>query len=130
MGQLGRKMLNDLKLRGYSLSTRANCLRSGIKLSEHFGCSPGDLVLSQVRQFLLHLVEEKKVGPSGHKMYVAGLKFLYGVTLERPEVAAGLVYPKVPYKLPEVLSGPQAEPSPHFFEPSSAIGSPIRARSC
>jgi len=109
MGQLGRKMLNDLKLRGYSLSTRDNYLRSGIKLSEHFGCSPGDLVLSQVRQFLLHLVEEKKVGPSGHKMYVAGLKFLYGVTLERPEVAAGLVYPKVPYKLPEVLSGPQVQ---------------------
>src|SRR3954452_17061011 len=90
MGQLGRKMLNDLKLRGYSLSTRENYLRSGIKLSQHYQCSPGDLNLSQVRQFLLHLVEEKKVGPSGHKMYVAGLKFLYGVTLERPEVAAGL----------------------------------------
>ena len=42
-------------------------------------------------------------------MYVAGLKFLYGVTLERPEIAARLVYPKVPYTLPDVLSGSQVQ---------------------
>jgi integrase/recombinase XerD len=109
MGQLRQKMDKDLKLRGYSLGTRGSYLRSGIKLAQHFDRSPKDLDLPDLEQFLLHLIEEKKVGPAGHKMYVAGLKFLYGVTLERPEVAAHLVYPKVPYTLPDVLSGEQVQ---------------------
>lgn len=109
MGQLRHKMYVDLKLRGYSIGTRTNYLRSGIKLSQYFDRCPTDLGLPEVQQFLLHLIEEKKLGPAGHKMYVAGLKFLYGVTLERPEVAAGLVFPKVPYTLPDVLSSEQVQ---------------------
>lgn len=109
MGQLRQKMDKDLKLHGYCLGTRTNYLRSGIKLAQHFDLSPKDLDLPQVQQFLLHLIEEQGIGPAGHKMYVAGLKFLYGVTLERPEVAARLVFPKVPYTLPEVLSGQQVQ---------------------
>lgn len=109
MGKLRQKMENDLRLGGYSLSTRDNYLRSGQKLADHFNCSPQRLDLSQVQQFLLHLIDEKKVGPAGHKMYVAGLKFLYGVTLGQPEIAARLVYPKVPYTLPDVLSGSQVQ---------------------
>lgn len=109
MGKLRQKMENDLKLGGYSLSTRDNYLRSGQKLADYFNCSPKKLDLSHVQQFLLHLIEEKKLGPAGHKMYVAGLKFLYGVTLELPQIAARLVYPRVPYTLPEVLSGSQVQ---------------------
>ena len=109
MGQLRHKMYVDLKLRGYSIGTTTNYLRSGIKLSQYFDRSPTDLGLPEVQQFLLHLIEEKKLGPAGHKMYVAGLKFLYGVTLERPEVAAGLVFPRVPYTLPDVLCGEQVQ---------------------
>lgn len=109
MGQLRHKMYVELKLRGYSLGTRRNYLRSGIKLAQYFERSPSDLGLPQIQQFLLHLIDDKQVGPAGHKMYVAGLKFLYGVTLERPEVAARLVFPKVPYTLPDVLSGQQVE---------------------
>ena len=109
MGQLRHQMYVDLKLHGYSVSTRVNYLRSGIELSRHFDRSPKDLDLPDIQQFLLHLIQEKQVGPANHKMYVAGLKFLYGVTLERPEVAARLVFPKVPYKLPDVLSGEQVQ---------------------
>ena len=109
MGKLRQQMDKDLKLRGYSLGTRDSYLRSGSKLAQHFARSPKDLDLPDLEQFLLHLIEEKKIGPAGHKMYVAGLKFLYGVTLERPEVAARLVYPKVPYTLPDVLSGAQVQ---------------------
>jgi hypothetical protein len=44
----------------------------------------------EVRQFLMYLVETKKAGPATRKMYVAGIKFLYEVTLRRPEVVAGM----------------------------------------
>jgi site-specific recombinase XerD len=43
------------------------------------------------------------------KMHVAGLKFLYGVTLDRPEVADKLPWPKVPHKKPDILSGTEVE---------------------
>jgi integrase/recombinase XerD len=43
------------------------------------------------------------------KMHVAGLKFLYEVTLDRPEVASKLPWPKVPHKKPDILSGTEVE---------------------
>ncbi len=104
IGQVRDTMLSDLKLKRYSLSTIDKYLRVGSKLAEYFRRCPSQLEWPQVQQFLLHLIDDKKLGPVGHRMYVAGLKFLYGVTLERPEIASRLVFPKVPYTLPEVLS--------------------------
>ncbi len=46
----------------------------------------------------------RHVKPATHKGDVAAFKFLYGVTLQRPEVAERLRFPKVPYALPDVLS--------------------------
>ena len=39
------------------------------------------------------------------KMNVAGVKFLYGVTLDRAKVAERIPWPKVPHKQPDILSG-------------------------
>jgi integrase/recombinase XerD len=59
----------------------------------------------EVREFLMHLVETKKVGAATRKMHVAGIKFLYEVTLRRPEVVAAIPWPKVTHGVPEILSG-------------------------
>jgi site-specific recombinase XerD len=37
-------------------------------------------------------------------MHVAGIRFLYEVTLRRPQLVAGLHFPKVPHRLPDILS--------------------------
>jgi len=58
----------------------------------------------ELRAFLLYVLQEKRVAPSTLGTYVASLKFLYSVTLGRPEVAALLPYPKVPHTLPDILS--------------------------
>jgi site-specific recombinase XerD len=42
-------------------------------------------------------------------MYVAALRFLFAVTLKRPEVVATVPWPKVPRKLPDILSGEEVE---------------------
>jgi site-specific recombinase XerD len=59
----------------------------------------------EVRQFLMHLVETKKASPARRKMYVAALKFLYDVTLRRPEAVAAIPWPRVAHGVPEILSG-------------------------
>jgi len=63
---------------------------------------------AEVRAFLLHLLKSGK-GPSVVKMHVAAVKFLYGVTLQRPEEVVRLPWPKVARPLPDVLSGSEVE---------------------
>jgi site-specific recombinase XerD len=59
---------------------------------------------AEVRAFLLHLLGAGK-SPSVLKMQVAALKFLYSVTLGRPEEVVGIPWPKVQRRLPDILSG-------------------------
>jgi site-specific recombinase XerD len=59
----------------------------------------------EVRQFLMHLVETKKASAASRKMHVAGIKFLYEVTLRKPEVVVSIPWPKVAHGVPEILSG-------------------------
>jgi site-specific recombinase XerD len=58
----------------------------------------------EIRDFLLHLVRDRKASPATLSMYVNALKFMYNVTLKRPEAVQGLAYPKRPRTLPVILS--------------------------
>ena len=58
----------------------------------------------EVRDFLLHLVRDRKASPATQDMYVNALKFLYTVTLKRPEVVKDISHPKRPHTLPVILS--------------------------
>jgi len=71
--------------------------------------SPTEMGEPQLRDYLLHLVNEKKVSPATHHMYVASLKFLYKTTLDRPEEVAKIPWPKVPRTLPDILSGEEVD---------------------
>ena len=70
----------------------------------HFGRSPEELGPEEVRRFLLHVVHERGVRATTVRMYVAALKFLFAVTLKRPEVVAAIPWPKVARTLPDILS--------------------------
>jgi integrase/recombinase XerD len=65
--------------------------------------------VEEVRRFLLHLSEERKLSASSQHQHVAALKFLYAVTLDRPEVAVAIPWPKVTQTLPPILSGTEVE---------------------
>ncbi|MSP60196.1 MAG: integrase [Myxococcales bacterium] len=109
MGQLRDKMKADLKLRRYRAGTIESYVSCARKYVVYHRRPPEQMGEEELRRFLLHLVEERHIGPAGHKMYVAALKFLYGVTLDRPEVAVRLPWPKVPVKLPDILDGSEVE---------------------
>ena len=55
-----------------------------------------------IRKYVLVLAEERS--PSTVKMHVAAIRFLYAVTLRTPERVVGLHFPKVPHRLPDILS--------------------------
>lgn len=105
MGKLRDQMIEDLQLRDYARGTckaYVDCARAFVAYHRKPPQQMGEL---EIRQFLMHLVETKKASPASRKMHVAGIKFLYEVTLRRPEVVASIPWPKVPHGVPEILSG-------------------------
>jgi site-specific recombinase XerD len=109
MGQLQDKMIEDLQLRRMAPGTCKQYVDCARRFVAYHGVPPTQLGERDVRRFLLYLVLEKKVSASTHKMHVAGIKFLYTVTLDRPEVIAGIPWPKVRQKLPDILSGSEVD---------------------
>jgi integrase/recombinase XerD len=109
MGQLRDKMKDDLRLRGYSLKTCKEYVRCATKYVAFHRRPPSEMGESEVRAFLLHLSGKQGCSAANHKMHVAAIRFLYGVTLERPELAARIPWPRVPITLPVVLDGTEVE---------------------
>ena len=109
MGKLCDQMSADLELRGYRPKTCGEYLRCARKFAAHYMRSPCEMGREEIRNFLLHQLRVKKVGPATHKMYVASIKFLYTHTLKRPEEVADLPWPKMPRPMPDILSGTEVE---------------------
>ena len=98
-------MLEELQRRNYSTDTTRGYIHAIKQFAEYFGKSPETLGAEEIRQFQLHLLKEKKLAPGTVEGRMSALRFLYKKTLKRRDIAYDdLVFPKVPRKLPVVLS--------------------------
>jgi site-specific recombinase XerD len=70
--------------------------------------SPAAMGEEEIRQYLLHMVEEKKISRETYRQIRAALIFLYTVTLKRPTEVDHLPVRRNKVKLPVVLSGTEA----------------------
>lgn len=104
MRRLRDKMREDLLLLGMSANTTVMYVRCARKFAEHFDRSPCAMGAAEIRSFLLHLIEERKLHPRSVNVYASALKFLYSVTLDRPEEIARMPRMRVPMYVPVVLS--------------------------
>ena len=104
MTPLRQRMLHELQRRNYSPSTIRGYLGAVQQFAEHFHRSPEDLGPEHLRHYQRYL-QEKKLAPSTVEMRISALRFLYKRTLKRRDLAFDdLIFPKVPHKLPTVLS--------------------------
>ena len=117
MGQLRDRMVEDLDLRSYSEGTKETYLGCVRFYAAHYMRPPEELGRDDVRRFLLHMRMVRKVAPTTLRTYVAALKFLYAHTLERPEVVAGIPWPRVKKTLPVVLSPDEVQEVLAAIEP-------------
>jgi integrase/recombinase XerD len=108
VGELYQKMARDLKLKNLAGTTQSEYLRCCFHFARYHMRSPAEMGEGAIKEYLAHL-QLKGAGPETLKMNVAGLKFLYGVTLDRPKVAARLPWPKVPKRKPDILSAAELE---------------------
>ncbi len=109
MGKLQDRMKADLRLRNLRPSTQGCYLGCVRKFVKYHMRSPDKMDTKEVRDFLVHLRDERELQPITIKGYVAALKFFYTATLDRPEVVRPWLSPRVPKKLPVVLSGTEVE---------------------
>ena len=110
MGKLHDQMRDDLLLKAYSPHTLKAYFSSVRHFVKYYMRSPQDMGEKEVRDFLLHLIRDRKASPATQDMYVNALKFLYTVTLKRPEVVKDISHPKRPQTLPVILSPEEVPP--------------------
>jgi integrase/recombinase XerD len=104
MTPLRQRMLQDMQLRNFSAGTQRSYIHYIAGFATHYGISPDRLGLDDVRNYQLHLIEQKQLSPQSINCFVAAAKFLYTVTLDMPWSEEGFPRMKVPEKLPFVLS--------------------------
>jgi integrase/recombinase XerD len=122
MTRLRQRMIEEMKLRNLSPRTIEVYVSRVANFARYFGRTPEVLGRDEVRSYLLHLVQEKKVSWSVYNQRVAALRFLYEVTLDREGVLVRIACPKQPKRLPVVLS---LEEATRFF--AAIIGVKHRA---
>jgi integrase/recombinase XerD len=103
MTPLRRRMIEDMTVRNLSPATQRSYVHAVAKFARFFGRSPEKLDLEDVRAFQVHLVAGGISWPALNQT-VCALRFLYGVTLGRPDLPERIAHAREPRTLPVVLS--------------------------
>jgi integrase/recombinase XerD len=100
---LRQRMLDDMMMRGFGAHTQKDYIRHVRSFAAFLGRPPDTATSEDLRRFQLHQ-HKRAVGPATINGAVSALRFLFTVTLKRPEMSLGLLVTHYTAKLPEVLS--------------------------
>jgi integrase/recombinase XerD len=84
MTPLRQRFIEDMQLRGLAPTTQRSYIHYVAEFARYYNLSPEHLDLEAVRQFQLHLLEERKLSPQSVNAYVSAVQFLYLDTLDMP----------------------------------------------
>lgn len=104
MTPLRKRMQEDMQLRNFTSETQRNYLHHITGLTRFYMTSPDHLSLEEIREYQVHLVNDRRQSPQAVNQFVSAAKFFYNVTLETPWPEGALVRARVPQTLPVVLS--------------------------
>src|SRR6516162_9139953 len=104
MTDLRKRMLEELQRRNYSSETTRAYLFAVKDFAGYFGKRPDKLGQEHLRQYQLHLLNDRKLAAKTIVGRISALRFFFVRVLRRPYREIDLVYPKRPERLPVVLS--------------------------
>jgi site-specific recombinase XerD len=104
MTPLRQRMIEDMQLRNLTPETQRSYVHYVAEYARYFGLSPEKLDVEAIHQYLLYLLNERKMSPESVNCCVSALKFLYLTTLEMPWTDEYFPRAKRPHRLPVVLS--------------------------
>ncbi len=100
---LRQRMIDDMTMRKLNAKTQAAYLRAVKNFTRFFGRSPDQASAEDLRRFQLQMVEQG-VSSTTLNATITGLKFFFGVTLDRPSALKKMSPVRQAQKLPRVLS--------------------------
>ena len=98
-----RLMIEDMQLRGLSPHTQAAYLMRVTLFARFCNKHPDNLGEKEVREYLLHLVNEKHASYGVVTQTYFALRFLYRITMKRPWDVEQIPCMKKPERLPVIL---------------------------
>ena len=102
-GALRQRMVEDMTVRGFGEKTRNDYIRHVRTFAAFIGRSPDTATAEDLRRFQLKQTENG-VGVPSINTAVSALRFLFGTTLDRPDLGRRLTFVREPRKIPVVLS--------------------------
>src|SRR6516162_6349997 len=100
---LRARMIEDMTVRGFTEKTRQDYVRHVQAFAAFIGRSPATATPGHVRGFQLHQ-RQSGMQPTSINTAVSALRFLFTVTLDRPDLARRLAVVRQARRLPVVLS--------------------------
>ncbi len=116
---LRERMIEDMRVRGFTEATRRDYIRCVKTFAGFLGRAPDTATGEDLRRFQLHQ-RQAGVQPPSINAAVSALRFFFTVTLDRPDLARRLTVVRQPRKLPTVLSAEEvarlleAAPGPKY----------------
>jgi len=102
-------MLEELQRRNYAPTTVQNYVHAVEGFAQHFHQAPDQLNQEHLRQYQAYLLGERKLQPRTAKLHASALRFFFVKTLKRPYLLEDILYPKVPRRLPTILTVEEVE---------------------
>src|SRR4029077_8038435 len=99
---LRRRMIEDMTIRKFAPRTQEGYIRAVRSFSAFLGASPDTASSEDVRRYQLHLVSSGAGAPTINHSLTA-LRFLFMVTLRKPDLVLHMPFVREPRRLPVVL---------------------------
>ena len=104
MTRLRKIMLEELQRRNFAKSTIQYYLQAMEDFATYFHKPPDQLTPDHLRQYQAYLLTERKLQPRTARLHVCALRFFFRKTLKRPLPPDDIPYPRVPRRLPTILT--------------------------
>jgi integrase/recombinase XerD len=104
MTRLRKMMLEELQRRNFAKSTIQYYLQAVEGFAAYFHKPPDQLTPDHLREYQAYLLSERKLQPRTARLHVCALRFFFLKTLKRPLPPDYIPYPKVPRRLPTILT--------------------------
>ena len=104
MTHLRQAMLDELQRRNYAKTTVRYYIQAVERFAKHFHRPPDQLDHAHLREYQAYLLRDRKLEPRTVKLHVSALRFFFVKTLKRPYPLDDIPYPKVPRRLPTILT--------------------------
>jgi site-specific recombinase XerD len=109
MTSLRQRMTDDMRIRNFALTTQRSYIHYVAAFAKFFNRSPADHDLDAIRQYQLHLSQERKLSPQSINCFASAVQFLYLVTLEVPWKKEDFPRPRLDHQLPIVLAADEVQ---------------------